>query len=349
MLRNVGSMNTFWKQSINLCALILAVALPGLAQSTVDKERANRLIELLRHPTFVTLRLKCSSKDRPGELTDAPPPYKEKESINCQSFIAQNSSEQIVIWNELIPFYQYRVDLMRDGDTVSYLKEAKEDVERAERQPPSGSSAPLVMEPGREYSLHQINLKDWYGSLGPGRYQLTLRRRFVWDGDWVQSNPVIFEIQPRKPAESIPDSVTVRLAPSGLQPSLETKPRRLESDVRVTVFVVNNSDRRVRVNVVDQYYADRLQLFKDNVLVPYRDETRKLIRSKDETEKGIDTATADFFLDPNTTSGLRELRLSDWYGRLTPGVYRLINRCRFEVDGPWTRDSVPLIFEIVSK
>ena len=117
----------------------------------------------------------------------------------------------------------------------------------------------------------------------------------------------------------------------------------------MTVFVVNNSDRRVRMNVVDLYYGDRLQLFKDNVLVPYRDETTKLIRAKDETTQGIDTATADFFLEPNTTSGLRELRLSDWYGPLTPGVYRLINRCRFEVDGPWTRDSVPLIFEIVAK
>jgi len=71
------------------------------------------------------------------------------------------------------------------------------------------------MESGHEYSLYQISLKDWYGSLGSGRYQLTIRRRFVWDGDWVQSNLVIFEIQPRKPPESIPDNVTVQLAPSG--------------------------------------------------------------------------------------------------------------------------------------
>jgi len=118
-------MDTFWKQSINLCALILAATLPGLAQSTVNQERANRLLQLLRHPTFFTLRLKCSPKDRPGELTEAPSPYKEKESINCQSFITQNSSEQITIWNELNPFYQYRVDLLRDGEIVSYIKEAK--------------------------------------------------------------------------------------------------------------------------------------------------------------------------------------------------------------------------------
>ena len=326
--------------------LILAATFSVLAQGTANQENTKRLIELLRHPTFIKLRLACRSQA--GELTDAPPPYKEKEFISCQSFITQNSTEQITIWNELNLYYEYRVDLIRDGDIVSYIKDAKEGIETAERRPPSWSSAALVMEPGREYSLRSINLKEWYGLLGPGRYQLTLRRRFIWDGDWVQSNPVIFEIEARKP-ESIPETVTVRLAPSGLQPSLETERHHLTSDVRVTVFVANNSDRRVRVNVVDLYYGDRLQLFKDNVLVPYREETAKLIRSKDETAQPIDTATADFFLDPKTTSGLRELRLSDWYGPLTPGSYRLTNRCRFEVDGPWTRDSAPLVFEIVAK
>ena len=330
------------KQFLISCVIILAATLSVLAQ-----ESSNRLNELLRHPTFVTLRVKCSSKDRPGELTDAPPPYKEKEFISCQLFITQNSSEQIMIWNELNPFYQYRVDLIRDGDVVSYSKEAKAGIETAERQPPSGSSAPLIMEVGREYSLRAINLEDWYGSLHPGRYQFMIRRRFVWDGDWVQSNPVIFEIATREPAESIPNNVTCRLAPAGLQPSPEAERYRLKSDARVTVFVVNKSDRRVRVNTVDPYYSDRLQLFKDNVLIPYREETANLIRSKDETAR-VDSAQ-DFSLDPNTTSVLRELRLSDWYGALKPGLYRLVNRCRFEVDGPWTRDSVPLLFEIVAK
>jgi hypothetical protein len=334
------------KQFISSCVLILAATFSVLAQGTANQESSNRLIELLRHPTFITLRLVCQSKA--GEFTDAPPPYKEKEFINCQLFITQNSSEQITMWNELNLYYEYRVDLVRDGDAVSYIKEAKKGIEIAEKRPPSGSSAPLVMEPGREYSLRNINLKEWYGLLSPGRYQLTLRRRFVWDGDWVQSNPVIFQIEPRKP-ESIPETVTVRLAPLVSQPLISPDRLRLDSDVRVKVFVINNSDRRVKVNVVDLYYGDRLQLFRDNVLVPYREETAKLIRSKDETAQPIDTATEDFFLDPNTTSDLRELRLSDWYGPLTPGSYRLTNRCRFEVDGPWTRDSAPLVFEIVKK
>lgn len=346
-----------WKQSIVLSVLMLGLTLSVLAQSTLDQQGTarpseqvviahNRLLDLLRHPTFVTLRLACRPKHRP-ELTDAPPPYQEKQSISCQSFIRQDSSEQIMIWNEANSYYQYRPELMRDGQILPYIEKAKEGVERADRKPPSGSSAPLIMESGREYSLHQVDLDFWYGSLRPGRYQLTLRKQFVWEGDWVQSNPVIFEVEARKAAEPIPDGVTVRLAPSGLQPSLETERHRLESDVRVTVFVVNNSDHRLKVNIADIYYGNRLQLFKDGVLIPYRPETAKLLRSRDENPEPFEVPK--FFLDPHTTTSMTEVRLSDWYGPLVPGQYRLISRYRFEFDGPWTGDSAPLLFEIPAK
>ncbi len=346
------------KRCLNPCAVILVSVLSVLAQDRIvkhlghptDQELPNkRLVELLRHPTFVTLRLLSSPKDPSREKpSDTPAPYKEKDWIGFQLFIAQNSSENVTIWNELSSYYQYRPELLRDGDILAYTKEAQESVRSAETRPPSGSSAPLTLEPGREYDSDRVNLKDWYETLRPGRYQLTVRKRFVSDGDWVQSNPVIFEVQPRKPGEPIPDNVSVRLAPSGLQPHLDGKRFRLESDARVTVYVVNNSKQRLKVNVVDLYYGNRLQLFKNAVLLPYLEETTKLIRSKDENPQHVDTAP-DFFLDQQTTSGLQELRLSDWYRSLTPGVYQLINRRRFEIDGPWTPDSVPLLFEIPAK
>jgi hypothetical protein len=54
-----------------------------------------------------------------------------------------------------------------------------------------------------------------------------------------------------------------------------------------------------------------------------------------------------FFIEPKTTSQLEGLRLKNWYGPLAPGSYRLINRRRFEIDGPWTADSAELVFEVV--
>lgn len=340
---------------LNLTSALAVLILAAFAQAAIERhaqdhslqqEPANlRLIKLLRHPTFITLRLLSSPNDPSRETpSDTPGPYTEKDWIGFQLFLTQNSSENITIWNELNPYYQFRPQLLRDGDPVPYSDKAEESVRTAEKQPPSGSSAPLIMEPGHEYSADRVNLADWYESLRPGRYQLVVRKRFVWDGEWVESNPVIFEVRPRKTADAIPDNVTVHLAPSGLQPDDgRTEPYRLDANVRVTVFVENKSTQRIRVNVVDLYYANRLRLFKNDVLIPYRKDIMHLIES-DNTRQVH--AEPDYSLDQQTVSGLQEIRLSDWYGPLAPGIYRLIIRHRFEIEGPWTRDSAPMLFQV---
>jgi hypothetical protein len=142
--------------------------------------------------------------------------------------------------------------------------------------------------------------------------------------------------------------VTIKLLPSNFQNKPEEKLYRLGSEAYVTVIVENNSDQRIKVEVIDLYYGNRLQLFKDGVLVPYREETAKLIQSKDESPRLVDVSS-NLFLDPHTSSGLQNLNLKDWYGPLAPGLYRLINRRRFEIDGPWTADSAELWFEVVKQ
>lgn len=344
-------------KSFALCAIILASALSVLGQGTIDQHgvshpteeelaASKRLAELLRHPTFIMLHLLSSPRDVPRDKpTDTPAPYKVKDWVGFQLFITQNSSEKIMIWNSVDPYYEYRPELIRDGDIVSYTREAEERVKEAERKPPSGSGAPITMKPGREYDLNFGNLEDWYEPLGPGRYQLTVRKRFVWDGDWVQSNPVIFEVQPRSPAP-IPDTVTIKLVPSAFQEQPEQKLYRLGSEVEVTVRVVNNSDQQIKIEVIDLYYGNRLQLFKDGILIPYREEAAKLIDSKDGSPRLVHVSS-NLFLDPHTASGLQNLNLKDWYGPLAPGLYRLIDRRRFEIDGPWTVESAPLLFEVL--
>jgi hypothetical protein len=57
----------------------------------------------------------------------------------------------------------------------------------------------------------------------------------------------------------------------------------------------------------------------------------------------------DLFIDPKTTFTFLEMRLNEWYGPLGPGMYRLTNRERFEINGPWTAESEALSFEIRTK
>ena len=343
-----------------LCAIVLASTLSVFAQGTIDKQRVyhpteeelaanKRLSELLRHPTFITLRLLSMPRYLPRENpTDAPAPYKVKDLIGFQLLMTQSSSEKITIWNYMSPYYEYRPELSRDGDILPYGKKAQERVERAEREAPSGSMRQVTLRPGHPEHWIYIDLEDWYESLTPGRYQLTVRKQFAWDGDWVVSSPVIFEVQPRTPGAPIPTGVKIEMVPEGVEPKTDGKTYRLGTDVYIRGFVVNNSDQPVKVSVVDRYYGNRPQLFKDGVLIPYREETAKLISSKDENPRLVDVAN-DFFLDSGTRSGLLYVKLKEWYDPLSPGSYRLVNRQRFEIDGPWTADSAELLFEVVPK
>jgi hypothetical protein len=190
-------------------------------------------------------------------------------------------------------------------------------------------------------------MEDWYEPLAVGRYQLIVRKRFAGDGDWVESNPVVFDVRQRRAAAPIPNGVRLILVPEDARSSSDGQPYRFGSGVNLRVDAVNESDQPIRVNVIDSYYGNRPQLWKDGKLVPYLKETAKLIESKDATPRLVEVVP-DFFIDPKSYHPLG-LGLKYWYGPLSPGLYRLIDRRRFEIDGPWTADSAELLFEVVSR
>jgi hypothetical protein len=338
---------------------VLCLIFPAYAQDTRDKNgvyqpteeeiaRNKRITELFRYPTFITLRLASLRRDFSNEEpSSTPSPYTVDQWMHFQVFITQNSGETLVIGNSGGPYYEYRPELSRDGDIVPYTKEAQEKVAIAERErvPRYGSSWSTTLVPGRESRSHLVNLEDWYEStLRPGHYQLVVRKRFVSDGDWVESNPVTFDVIPRKPAALIPDGVRVRLVPQTAKPQVTGQPYRMGSDDYFAVDVVNDSGQPVKITVIDVFYGNRLQLFKDGTLVPYIPEAAKLIQSKDSDPRLVELG--DLVIPPKTTSQSQGLTLKNWYGGLAPGLYRITNRRRFEIDGPWTADSAPVFFQV---
>jgi len=341
---------------LGTCILFFLFASLGFGQSPGDQNRTvhpteeqiakyKRLSELFRHPTFITLRLvsapRASSREEPSVTPSA---YTVEEWIRFQLFITQSSSEKIVIGDFRLDS-DYGPVLSRDGDVVSYSKKAQEGIERAEKGPSSGSRG-KTYEPGVEYLKGQVNLEDWYDSpLLPGHYQLTVRKRFIPDGDWVESNPVTFDVIPRKAVSPIPDSVSLRLVPDASKPSSLTKPYRLGYDQGIAVELVNDSDVRVPITVIDRYYGHRPQLMKDGKVVPYSDESAKFVDAKEKDPRLVEVVST-LFLDTKTASRLDGFSLKQWYGPLAPGLYRLTDRRRFEIGGPWTKDSAALIFEV---
>src|SRR5205807_5432726 len=112
------------------------------------------------------------------------------------------------------------------------------------------------------------------------------------------------------------------------------------------VELINDSAQRVQVNIIDRYYGHRPQLIKDGKLISYSDETAKLVEAKDKDPRLVEVSP-NLFLDPKTSWRLDGFSLKQWYGPLSPGVYHLTDRRRFEIGGPWTKDSAELVFEMV--
>ena len=189
---------------IVLVAVTLCFAVPAVAQDRVDKqgryvatteevELNARMAESLRSPTFIRLRLVFLNPNT-DEKSDLAPPFKSTDRIAICVILNHYFHSPITILESLNQYSNVQIELLRNGDVVPLNKEARKRVDSALTDPPAGASAAIQLLPGKEYELQRINLSDWYKTLWPGQYQLTVKRRFVWDGEWVQSDAIIFEI-----------------------------------------------------------------------------------------------------------------------------------------------------------
>ena len=142
--------------------------------------------------------------------------------------------------------------------------------------------------------------------------------------------------------------VTVEIFPHNIHQETPNKPYRLTSEGLVRVVLKNETDQRVKAVLVDTYYQNRPRLYKDGKLLPYRGTVTKLIASKDNDPEFVRIGSV-VFIEPYSSVDAEDLKLSDWYGPLEPGSYRLTNRHRLDVDSPWSLESAELRFEVATK
>lgn len=191
---------------IVLLAITFSVALQVYAQGTIDKhgryiptqeeiEANQRMAESLRSPTFIRLQLVFLNPNT-DETIDLAPPYKSVDRIAIRVILNHYFNGPITIVESRNQYRDFQLELLRDGDVVPYRKVAQKQVDRALSEPPNDSSAPIQFLPAKDYALQRINLSDWYKTLAPGHYQLTVRRRFVSKGEWAQSDAITFDISP---------------------------------------------------------------------------------------------------------------------------------------------------------
>ena len=123
---------------------------------------------------------------------------------------------------------------------------------------------------------------------------------------------------------------------------------RLGQNVSVRVTAKNESAEQMTVPVTHIFHQNRLELWKNGKLVPYKPEIAKiLVKTKEAEADMIGLGRRDFIkLMPYSSTTIIVLSLDDWYGSLAPGSYQLTNRYRLVIGGPWSADSKPIVFEV---
>jgi hypothetical protein len=139
----------------------------------------------------------------------------------------------------------------------------------------------------------------------------------------------------------------IEMVPRGVERQAGGKPYKVGGKFYIKVIARNDTDSRIRVVVVDPYYQNRPELFKDGRLVQYRAEAKKLVDAKDDYPEFVRPGSV-VFLEPYSSRDLETLNLSEWYPPLQPGSYRLLNRYRVDINGAWTVNSTPLLLEVVT-
>ena len=96
------------------------------------------------------------------------------------------------------PYSQDRPLLYKDGDVLAYRKDVAELVENRNTEVSEHvRSWQVSLQPNESKILQRFNLYDWYDSLRPGHYQLSIKHRFQLGQEFIESSSLTFEIVPK--------------------------------------------------------------------------------------------------------------------------------------------------------
>lgn len=180
---------------------ILAAALcvlPGMAGGIEQESRLSReqgagarQVERLKNADAFLLLLEYPSRER-GVKSEAVARFETGQRMNFRLLIQNNFPEQVVIPRDDFRS-EIRPALHTDGQLVPYRKEVEELVKKRDKEPSSFGSKLESLRPGR-VTEERVDLADWYAPLEPGTYQLSVSRRFVLGGRWLESPSIAFEV-----------------------------------------------------------------------------------------------------------------------------------------------------------
>jgi hypothetical protein len=126
--------------------------------------------------------------------------FKSGEYVDVGIVMTNTGSEPLKVCAFSNPYYQNRPDLRRNGEPLPYSERVSELVRQSDSGLCEVTRVPDVVDlkPGAPLRVPSIELQEWYASLKPGQYKLTLKRTFACcaDGALKPSNEISFEVTP---------------------------------------------------------------------------------------------------------------------------------------------------------
>lgn len=133
-----------------------------------------------------------------GDLLSKPDePYRVRPDVHIDVTAKNESSERLNI-KVTNPYAQNRPRLMRSGKLVPYLADVNELVHAKDTKPDwaqVGRTDYVSLQPYESAKIDYLDLRDWYGPLAAGSYQLTNRWRSRARAPWSnESKALSFEV-----------------------------------------------------------------------------------------------------------------------------------------------------------
>jgi hypothetical protein len=116
------------------------------------------------------------------------------------------------------------------------------------------------------------------------------------------------------------------------------------------LLMTNTSSVSLRVVVGHPLKQNRPQLFKDGQVIPYRDETNKILIALEDSQISLPrrtTRVVDVLLEPNKPAMPEQIDMAEWYDPLQAGHYQLNLEHRFGIGQETWINCSPITFEVV--
>ncbi len=186
---------------MNKLLVLLTIALCSISQAASDRKDTQSKDDKLREMIEQQRAIEVSISAGGGNFGPVRESFKVGEPITIVVSMINKGSDMASIWIA-DPYYQNHPKLMKDGQEIPYRDEVVEALKRGGCG--AGRAFGVGLKPNEKQDVDFLIINEgprvthniiWYATLEPGKYELSIRRRFgCYKEPETESNVIRFEV-----------------------------------------------------------------------------------------------------------------------------------------------------------